>query len=63
MRYFLLGILVAFVLFWATTGIRRRLAPPRRPSTYNDVPGPQRDARKRSHADYSEARDVDYRDL
>ena len=66
MKYFIIGVVVAFVLYWATTGFLRRLfAPPQRRrrtrggDTTDEVPP----AKERTAIDYSRVRDADFRDL
>lgn len=65
MRYFILGILFAFVLYWATTGLSRRFFPRRRELRSDTKRTPVDPHRQSSNppVDYSNARDVDYQDL
>jgi hypothetical protein len=74
MKYFILGIIFSFVLYWATTGALRRLfLPPRKknPSSV-DRRHDDRDDRDNSRdqrrppprrVDYDNIKDADYRDL
>ncbi len=70
MKYFILGIIFAFVLYWATTGALRRLFLPPRKKTppidrrRNDDDD-SRDQRRSPprRVDYDNIKDADYRDL